>query len=39
MDVYFARLLIGCLEPDTAAFIPVVTSKTALASDGGAMSN
>ena len=39
MDVYFARLLIGCLEPETAAFIPVVTSKTALASDGGAMSN
>lgn len=39
MDVYFARLLVGCLDPEAAAFIPTVPSKTALAGACETMSN
>lgn len=39
LDVYFARLLLGCLEPETAAFIPATPSKTALAESPETMSN
>ena len=29
IDLYFARLLLGVLEPETAAFIPALPSKSA----------
>ncbi len=38
MDMYFACLRLGCLELETAAFIPTITSKTALAGSPETMS-
>ena len=35
-DLYFARLLLGRLEPQTAAFIPITKLASSVGAEGGA---